>query len=89
MKKETDAPKKTSPSIPDSCFSGSYSRYAKDDLALIQSTVSDILSSANKYRHSVCTEAHWASKVISPLLNLVRRLKCYDKKDSKLEVVDL
>ena len=51
--------------------------------------ISDVLSSAKNYRHSGCTEAHWISVVVSPLLNLVRRLQRYQKENARLEVVDL
>ena len=52
-------------------------------------TVADVLDSADQYRHSSCTEAQWTSIVVSPLLNLMRRLKRYQSKDSKLAVLDL
>ena len=52
-------------------------------------TIADVLDLADEYRHSGCTEAHWNSIVVNPLLNLVRRLKRYQRKDSKLSVLDL
>lgn len=89
MSRESDTPNKTKPSIPDSYFDTSHARYAKEDLTLIQLTIWDVLGLADKYRHSDCTEPHWTSIVINPLLNLVRRLRRYQKNDSKLAIVDL
>ena len=84
-----DTPNKTKPLIPDDCFGAPLTKYAIDDHGLMRSTIVDILDMARKYRHSGCTEPHWSSLVVSPLLNLVRRLKRYQKVDSKLEVIDL
>ena len=75
--------------IPDECFGAPLTKYAIDDYGLMRSTIVDILDMADKYWHSGFTEPHWSSLVVSPLLNLVRRLKRYQKGDSKLEVIDL
>ena len=85
---------KTKPSIPDSCYIplGTDSTYAPEDLELVWSTLSDVVKSAEQYRHEDCTEAHWISKTVTPLLNLVRRLRRYtDPADDfeKLEALDM
>ena len=84
-----DTPNKTRPLIPNDCFGAPLDKYATDDYALMRLTISDVLTSADKYRHSGCTEAHWISIVVSLLLNLVRRLKRYQRTESKLAVLDL
>ena len=84
-----DTPTKTKPPISDEYFDASNDKYATDDFALIGLTIADVLSSADEYRHSGCTEAHWISIVVSPLLNLVRRLKRYQKANATLAVLDL
>ena len=89
VNKEFDTPNKTKPLLPDDCFGALLDKYTADDYTLIRSTIADVLKMANKYRHSGCTDAHWTSIVVSPLLNLVRRLKRYQKKDSKLAVLNL
>ena len=89
LRKAADTPLKTKPSIPDEWFGAPYARYAKEDHDLMKATITDVLSMADQYRHSGCTEAHWVSVVVSPLLSLVRRLTCYQDEGSKIEVVDL
>ena len=89
MRKESDTPNKTKALIPDHCFGASYSKYAEEDYNCMEVTIRDVLSMADKYRHRGCTEAHWVSVVISPLLNLVRRLRRFQKEGSKIAVVDL
>ena len=84
-----DTPKKTKETIPDEYFGTPYARYAKEDHDLIKATITDVLNMADLYRHSGCTEAHWVSVVVNPLLSLVRRLTCYQNEGSKIEVVDL
>lgn len=87
MRKESDTPNKTRAPVPDHCFGTN--RYAEEDYNLIKATITDVLSMADKYRHSGCTEAHWVSFVVNPLLSLVRRLRRYQKEGSKIAVVDL
>lgn len=89
LNKELDTPNKTKPLVSDECFGALHDRYAADDYSLMRLTIADVLELADEYRYSGCTEAHWTSIVVSPLLNLVRRLKRYQKKDSKLAVLDL
>ena len=89
INKEFDTPDKTKPFIPDDCFGALEERYAADDYTLVRLTIADVLDLAGEYRHSGCTEAHWNSIVVNPLLNLVRRLKRYQGKDSKLAILDL
>lgn len=85
----SDTPNKTRAPIPDEYFGASYVRYAKEDYDPMKVTITDVLSMADQYRHSGCTEAHWVSVVVNPLLSLVRRLRCYQNEGSKIEVVDL
>ena len=89
INKAFDTPDKTKPLISDDCFGALQGRYAADDYSLMRLTIADVLDLADEYRHSGCTEAHWNSIVVNPLLNLVRRLKRYQRKDSKLSVLDL
>lgn len=89
LKKEFDTPNKTKPLLSDECFGTLHDRYAADDYTLMRSTITDVLEMADEHRYSGCTEAHWTSIVVSPLLNLVRRLKRYQRNDSKLAVLDL
>ena len=89
INKALDTPDKTKPLISDDCFGALQDRYAADDYTLMRLTTADVLDLADEYRHSGCTEAHWNSIVVNPLLNLVRRLKRYQRKDSKLSVLDL
>ena len=89
MRKESDTPNKTKAPIPDHCFGASYSKYAEEDYNPMEVTIRDVLSMADKYRHSGCTEAHWVSVVVNPLMSLVRRLRRYQKEGSKIAVVDL
>ena len=87
--KASNTPTKSHLEIPQDMFGVSRNTYAKEDLALVWLTISDILNNANKYRHG-CTEAHWSSVVVSPLLHLVRRLKRHCKKaETKSEVLDM
>ena len=80
---------KTKPSIPDECFGALQDQYTPDDHVLMQLTIKDVRDMAELYRNSDCTEAHWSSIVVMPLLNLVRRLKRFQKVDSKIAVLDL
>ena len=84
-----DTPNKTRPLIPNDRFGAPHDKYAPDDYALMRLTITDVLDMADEYRHSGCTEAHWNSIVVSPLLNLVRRLQRYQKRDFRLAVPDL
>ena len=79
MQRATDTPMKSKLSLPDSCYipSGTASIYTPEDLGLVWSTLSDVVKSAAQYRHEDYTEAHWMSKTVTPLLNLVRRLGRY------------
>ena len=94
MQQATNTPMKTKPSIPGSCYIpfGTASTYTPQDLELVWSTLSDVVKSAAQYRHRDYTEAHWMSKTVTPLLNLVRRLRRYaDPTDDfeKLEALDM
>ena len=94
MQRTTNTPMKSKPSVPVSCYIplGTTSIYAPEDLELVWSTLSDVVRSAEQYRHEACTEAHWMSKTVTPILNLVRRLRRYiDPVDDfeKLEVLDM
>ena len=89
MNKEFDTANRTRPLLSDECFSALHHRYAADDYTLMRATITDVLEMADEYRYSGCTEAHWTSIVVSPLLNLVRRLNRYQSKDSKMAVLDL
>ena len=89
MRKESDTPNKTNPPIPDHCFGASCSKYAEADYNDMEITIRNVLSKADKYRHSGCTEAHWLFVVVNPLLSLVQRLRRYQKEGSKIAVVDL
>ena len=89
INKEFDTPDKTKPLISDDCFGALQDRYVADDYTLMRLTIADVLDLADEYRHSGCTEAHWNSIVVNPILNLVRRLKRFQRKDSKLCVLDL
>ena len=94
MQRATDTPMKTKLEIPDSCYIplGAASTYTQEDLELVWSTLSDVVKSAKQYRHEDYTEAHWMSKTVTPLLNLVRRLRRYaDPADDfeKLEALDM
>ncbi len=89
MRKESDTPNRTKAPISDHSFGASYSKHAEEDYDSIEVTIRDVLSMADSYRHSGCTEAHWVSVVVNPLLSLVRRLRRYQKEGSKIAVVDL
>lgn len=94
MQRATNTPMKSKPSIPDTCYIpfGTASIYTQEDLELVWSTLSDVVTSAAQYRHEDYTEAHWMSKTVTPLLNLVRRLRRYtDPADvfEKLEALDM
>lgn len=80
---------KTKPSIPDECFGALQDQYTLDDHVLMLLTIKDVRDMAEEYRYSDCTEAHWSSIVVMPLMNLVRRLKRFQKVDSKIAVLDL
>jgi hypothetical protein len=85
---------KTKPSVPGSCYIplGTASIYTPEDLELVWSTLSDVVRSAEQYRHEGYTEAHWMSKTVTPLLNLVRRLRRYTEPAEdfeKLEALDM
>ena len=66
-----------------------YGRHGKEDYDPIKVTLINVLSMADRCRHSRFTEAHCVSVVVNPLLSLVRRLKRYQKEGSKIAVVDL
>lgn len=86
----SDTPTKSRVDIPPGLFGSSLDKYIEEDHTLVWMTVSDVLENADKYRHSGCTEAHWISVVVSPLLHLVRRLKRHQEKaETKLEVLDM
>ena len=86
----SDTPTKSRVDIPPGLFGSSLDKYIKEDHTLVWMTVSDVLENADKYRHSGCTEAHWISVVVNPLLHVVRRLKRHQEKaETKLEVLDM
>ena len=85
---------KTKFPIPSSCYIplGTASIYTPEELELIWSTLFDVVKSAAQYRYRDYTEAHWISKTVTPLVNLVRRLRRYaDPTDDfeKLEALDM
>ena len=53
-----------------------YSIYSQDDEDKISMSVSDILQQAERWRDTDAYEPHWCDQVVSPLLNLVRKLDC-------------
>ena len=57
--------------------------YSEVDLAKIFTSMEDILEEAGFWRARGVSEPHWCDQVVSPLLNLVRRLEC-----SKSEVTE-
>ena len=75
------------PSIPDECFGALQDQYTLDDIILVQVIFKDVRDMAAEYRHNDCTEGHWCSIVVMPLLNLVRQLKRFQKVDSKTAVL--
>ncbi len=79
MQQAANTPTKSKRSLPDSCYIplGTASTYTPEELELVWFTLSDVVKSAEQYRHEDYTEAHWISKTVSPLLNLVRRLRRY------------
>jgi hypothetical protein len=50
--------------------------YSERDLEKIFPTMDDILDQASMWRVKDVPEPHWCDQVVSPLLNLVRRLDC-------------
>ncbi|KAL9123789.1 MAG: hypothetical protein Q9217_006817 [Psora testacea] len=89
IKRALDTPTKTRSEIPSSAF-GPRTRYQQWDMTYLWSTTNDILQQAEKYCLNGCTEAHWTSVVISPLLHIVRRLKRYTKDtDQLIQVLDI
>ena len=92
IQQATDTPNKRKPAIPQSSFvpRDKDPYFAKADLEVLWATITDVLKSADMYRHACPTEAHWTARVVSPLLNQVRRLKRYHDEDfEKLESLDL
>lgn len=69
---------------------GSVIHYDPLDHNLIWLTVSDVVFITEEYRNRG-TEAHWTSVVVTPLLQLVRRLRKFQKgmKAPMLEVLDM
>ncbi|KAL9632467.1 MAG: hypothetical protein Q9164_005303 [Protoblastenia rupestris] len=84
-----DTPIKSRPQINDAAFGPSLLNYRGTDPKLIWSTIDDVVKQADRFRDRICTEAHWISVVISPLLNLVRRLQRFDREKMELEVLDI
>ena len=68
---------KIKPSIPDSCYIllDTASTYTQEDLELIWTTLSNVVKTAAQYRLEDYTDAHWMSKTVTILLNLVCRLR--------------
>ena len=82
-------PLKSKKSISDAAFGSAIANYRGTDPQLLWFTIQDVVQQAAQYRNSGCTEAHWTSVVISPLLNLVRRMERFQAEGMGLKVLDV
>jgi hypothetical protein len=71
-------------------FFGPVTHFDHLDHDLVWSTVSDALLMAKEYRNRG-TESHWIGVVVNPLLQLLRRLKKFQKANDipLLAVIDM
>ena len=70
-----DTPEKSRNPPPPSAY-GERSCLSDCDLSLIEMAIDDILTQAEIWRSQGVPEPHWCDQVVSPLLNLTRRLDC-------------
>ena len=76
MKHALDTPQKSRLQPPQYAYMNDYSIYSQSDEDKISMSVSDIFQQAERWRHTDAHEPHWCDQVVSPLLNLVRKLDC-------------
>ena len=88
-------PNKTKRRVPKESFTdlrdGWYGNFHETELDFLFKEACDVIKMARKYRHTRCTEAHWMTIVVHPLLRVLRRLAKYESVDGlgKIEVADM
>lgn len=81
-------PNKSKPKVPKMCFSDN-TRYKPGEYDRIWIAITDVLINADRYRHEGYHESHWISYVVSPMLNLVSKLECFNKDGKRIKALDI
>lgn len=74
VRQAVETPQKSRLQPPRYAYMTDQSIYSREDEAIMSSTVKDVFRQAEIWRDTGVHEAHWCTQVVSPLLNLVRRL---------------